>query len=209
VAAYQQEEGAEQVRLEGFDSLKVVGRLGTVYLPRQVCYHRGSEAHTMPGNRVLPEHQGPVTTRGLKEWACLRPQDVPFGTAQRLLGWQTKEEGVWSEAQLRRSVQEEGAQIRAAEEAEVQELLGRESLEGLAPRLVEGAEPRRGAAWPEEWRGAVEGALAEGVGPPEGVRWEDWERVKEAQREEQDRAVEELARLGPEVREGGSHGLCG
>lgn len=45
----------------------------------------------MPGNAVLPPHQGMIMTRGLQELACLWPQDLPFATVTRLLGWQTQD----------------------------------------------------------------------------------------------------------------------
>ena len=45
----------------------------------------------MPGNDLLPDHQGLLITRGLQEAACLLAQDLPFATAARLLGWQTGE----------------------------------------------------------------------------------------------------------------------
>lgn len=199
VAAYQQEAGVERVRLEGQEGLKVASRLGIVELPRQVCYHVEQGTHTMPGNQVLPAHAGQVTTRGLKEWACLLPQDLPFGSTQRLLGWQTREPEVLSETQVRRVVQEEGVRIRAAEEAEAQALAERAEVAELAPVLVAAETPRRAAAWPAELSAVVEAALAEEGPPPEGIHPADWERVKEARREEQDRAVEELARLGPEI----------
>ena len=76
---------------DGHDPLKVACRLGLVWLPRQECYDSERQAHLMPGNAALPEHEGMVTTRGLQEWLCLLPQDVPFDTAQRLLGWMTHE----------------------------------------------------------------------------------------------------------------------
>ena len=76
---------------DGHDLLKVASRLGVVYLPRQVCYLPGEDHHLLPGNQGLPAHAGQVTTRGLQEWACLLPQDLPFGTAERLLGWMTRD----------------------------------------------------------------------------------------------------------------------
>ena len=49
--------------------------------------------------------------------------DIPFATAQRLLGWMTREVGVISTTQVRRWVQQHGKLIRQAEQAEVQALL--------------------------------------------------------------------------------------
>jgi hypothetical protein len=99
---------SEPVIEDGYDKLKVASRVGMVQLPRQVCYLPASEKHRMPGNAGLPEHEGPVTTRGSQEWACLLPRDLPFGTAQRLLGWVTHESEIMSEAQLRRWVVRHG-----------------------------------------------------------------------------------------------------
>jgi len=46
----------------------------------------------MPGNAVLPPHQGLIIMRGLQELACLWPQDLSFDTVTRLLAWQTQAE---------------------------------------------------------------------------------------------------------------------
>src|SRR5260370_28276515 len=85
VARYQEEVGG--VVEDGYDSLKVASRYGVVQLPRQVCYEVAESQHVLPGNAALPAHEGQVTTRGLQEWLCLLGQDLPFATAQRLLGW--------------------------------------------------------------------------------------------------------------------------
>ena len=97
-----QQGGTVVVAKDGHDPLKVASRFGVVQLPRQVCYDPGRECHGLPGNQGLPAHQGQMTTRGLQEWLCLLPQDVPLGTAQRLLGWLTRDPEVQSETQLRR-----------------------------------------------------------------------------------------------------------
>lgn len=155
----------------------------------------------MPGNTVLPEHGGMIITRGLQEWACLLPQDLPFTTAQRLLGWQTQEPEILSATELRQLVRKHGQVIRTAEAAEVEALLARPDLKGLKPQLVPAQTPRRQAAWPEELNAAVEAALAaETPQPPEGVSEEDWQRVLAARRAEQTLDTAKLARLGPEVR---------
>jgi hypothetical protein len=189
---------------DGHDTLKVVSRLGVVYLPRQVCYSQGETAqHTLPGNAVLPEHEGQVTTRGVQEWVCVLPQDLPFGTAVRLLGWMTHDPEAMSETQVRRWVCAHGQIIRAAEQAEVEALLQRTDLSGLQAQLAPVNEPRRPAAWPAELNQAVEVALAQPEPqPPEGVTLEDWERVMQARRAETTTTAADLRRLGPEVQPG-------
>ena len=128
VTAYQERHREAAVREDGYDELQVISRFGVIQLPRQVCYNAEADCHVLPGNTALPLHRGQVTTRGLQEWVCLLPQDVPFATAQRLLGWLTRELDVISTTQVRRWVQQHGQLIRQAEQVEVQALLKHERL---------------------------------------------------------------------------------
>lgn len=187
--------------MDGRDSLKVASRFGIIELPRQVCHHKPSQSHSMPGNAVLPEHQGMVITRGLQEWACLLPQDLAFEAVERLLGWQTQESQVLCSTTIRALVRQHGRLIRQAYEAEVQELLNRPDLTELKPVLVAGHRPRYRAGWPEALSRAVETALAEETPlPPQGVSQADWERVLRVRRQQQALSVKELRHLGPEVK---------
>ena len=193
----------ESVIEDGFDDLKVASCLGLIRLPRQVCYLPDSEQHLMPGNAGLPKHEGQVTARGLQEWACLLPRDLPFGIAERLLGWVTYEPEIMSEPQLRRWVVRHGSLIREAEKAEVEQLERMENLAGWQAQLQACQEPRRPAAWEESLNQAVEQALAQpNPQPPKGVTLSDWERVMQARPEEPARKAEELRRLGPEIQPG-------
>jgi len=202
VSRFRQEHTSATVG-DGYDSLKVVSRLGVVHLPRQVCYLPSESHHRLPGNAGLPAHEGQVTTRGLQEWACLLPQDLPFGTAERLLGWMTHAPEVLSETQLRRWVCTHGHIIREAEQAEVETLLKQPNLDGLKAQLREAGEPRRPAAWAAELNQAVETALAQpDPQPPAGITATDWERVVQARRAETAASAERLRRLGPEVQPG-------
>ena len=53
---------------DGWEALKVATQFGIIYLRRQVLHHQGSERHVMPGNAMLPPHEGVLITRGLQEW---------------------------------------------------------------------------------------------------------------------------------------------
>jgi hypothetical protein len=57
---------------DGYETLTVASRFGTLHLRRQVVAHRDGRPHVMPGNDVLPTHHGLLITRGLQELACLR-----------------------------------------------------------------------------------------------------------------------------------------
>ena len=202
VSRFRQEQ-AGAITGDGYDWLKVVSRLGVVHLPRQVCYLPGEDHHILPGNAGLPAHEGQVTTRGLQEWACLLPQDLPFGTAGRLLGWMAHNPAVISETQLRRWVCTHGQIIREAEKAEVEALSKRPNLDGLEAQLRAIGEPRRPATWAVELNQSVETALAQpDPQPPAGITATDWERVVQARRAETAASAERLRRLGPEVQPG-------
>jgi hypothetical protein len=201
VRAYQEQQRGTWVTADGYDELQVVGRFGVIQLPRQVCYNAEADCHVLPGNTALLPHNGQVTTRGLQEGVCLLPQDVPFATAQRLLGWMTRELEVISTTQVRRWVQHHGQLIRQAEQAEVQALLKHERLSDWQAHLAPLQPPRCPAAWELTLNEAVEQALAQPEPVvPVGVSASDWERVLQARREET--AIERLRRLGPQLQPG-------
>ena len=182
--------------------LQVASRAGLLNLRRQVCYHREEGRHCLPSNALLPPHQGMLITRSLQEWVCLLSLDLPFDTAQRLLGWLTGESQILASSELRRLVCEHGQVLRQAERAEVAALLAGEAWQTAPPHLSPAAVPRRPAAWPAAVQPAVEAALAEAApGPPPGVRVCDWERLL-AVRQEEAAPAASLARLGPEIEPG-------
>ena len=154
----------------------------------------------LPGNALLPPHQGMIITRGLQELACLLPQDLSFDTVTRLLSWQTQDDQVLSDTTVRALVRTHAQIIRQSEQAEVAALLAHNDLTMLRPQLIPPHQPRRRAAWPVELTAAVDAALIAGATrPPPGVTAADWERVLTVRRAEQVQTVEELRRLGPDV----------
>jgi len=184
------------VHADGHEPVTVASRFGT--LTRQLCSHPATQTHLMPGNTVLPPHNGIIITRGLQEWACLLPQELPFASVARLLGWQTHDADVLSDTTIRSLVRTHGQIIRQAEQVEVAALATRDALAMLNLQVVPHAQPRRRAGWPAELNAAVDAALAsEQIRPPGGVSWADWERVLAARRAEATCPVEDLRRLGP------------
>ena len=180
--------------------MKVVSRLGVIFLPRQVCYDQATGHHLIPGNALLPAHEGLVITRGLQEWACLLSQELPFEPVVRLLGWQAQAEQVICATTVRALVRQHGQVIRQAYEAEVAALLARPDLRECQPVLVPAQQPRYRAGWPAELSAAVEAALAQASpSPPTGVASADWERVLTARRQEQTASAQALRHLGPQV----------
>jgi len=154
----------------------------------------------MPGNAILPSHHGMIITRGLQEWACLLPQELPFASVARLLGWQAQEAQILSDTTIRSVVRAHGQIVRQAEQAQVAALLQRDELATLDLHLVPHDQPRQRVGWPKELNAAVEVAVAaEQICPPSGVSWADWARVLAARRADATRTVEELRRLGPEL----------
>ncbi len=202
VARYRARHAPGSVVADGYETLLVASRFGTLALRRQVCAHRDGRPHVMPGNDLLPDHQGLLITRGLQEAACLLAQDLPFATAARLLGWQTGEPGVLSATTVRKIVRQHGGRIHSLEQGEAQYLLST-GARGQRLRGVPLERPRRRAGWPPEVGAAVEAALRAGQErPPEGVSRADWERVLTARAEEAEASTEELRRLEPRLAPG-------
>ena len=188
------------VHADGHEPITVASRFGILTLSRQICSHPPTQTHVMPGNTVLPAHKGIIITRGLQEWACLLPQELPFVAVARLLGWQTHEAQILSDTTVRSLVRLHGQIIRRTEQAEVVALATRDDLATLELTLVPPGQSRRRAGWPAELNAAVEAALAsEQVRPPDGVSWADWQRVVAARRAEAMCPIEELRHLGPEL----------
>jgi hypothetical protein len=178
----------------------VASRFGTLSLSRHVCSHPQTETHVIPGNAALPSHNGIIITRGLQEWACLLPQELPFVSVARLLGWQTQDAAILSDTTIRSLVRTHGQIIRQAEQAEVTALATHDDLASLDLNLVPHAQSRRRTGWPAELNAAVDAALAsEQARPPEGVSWADWERVLAARQVEATCPIEDLRHLGPEL----------
>ncbi|GAC1456112.1 MAG: hypothetical protein PVSMB4_16410 [Ktedonobacterales bacterium] len=188
----------EEVTSDGHDALKVASRFGVLWLQRRVLCVRGQ--HVLPGNAVVPAHQGMVLTRGLQEVACLWPQDLSFAGATRLLGWQAHEEDVLSETTVRSLVRHHGQVLAQAEAAEVATLAARADLAEQAVALVPAHTPRRRPGWPPELAAAVEQAWQTGEATaPAGVRQADWERVLSARRREAGLDSAQARLLGPLV----------
>ena len=146
-----------------------------------------------------------LITRGLTELACLLPQQLSFGTATRMLGWQTQESAILATTTLRNLVLKHGQIIREAEIKEAQHLLhnlSQSEKECIKPNLVPLTQlPRRRPGWPAELSQSVEEALqTPDFTPPKGVGYADWERVLAARRQERVISISELRLLGPEVK---------
>jgi hypothetical protein len=101
-----------------------------------------------------------IITRGLHQWACLLPQELPFAAVARLLGWQTHEDQVLSDTTIRTLVRTHAQLMGQAEQAEVAALLQQPDLATLDLQLVLHDQPQRRASWPKELNVAVELALA-------------------------------------------------
>jgi hypothetical protein len=188
---------------DGHAALKVASRFGLLHLQRRVLCATETGQHIMPGNALLPAHGGLLITRGLAEWACLLPQELPFEAVARLLGWQTPEAQVLSSTTVRALVRSHGHLIAQAEQAEIATLAEQPEQARCGVRLVPHGQVRRHGGWPAELTAAVELALArEQPRPPEGVSWADWERVVAARRADPACPAKGLRHLGPQLAPG-------
>ena len=167
---HRQRSPAEQVTADGHEHVTVASRFGTLELARHVCFHPATQTHVLPGNAVLPPPPGMLITRGLQEWACLLPQELPFAPVARLLGWQTPEADILSDTTIRSLVRTHGQIIRRAEHADVVALTAQHDLTPCDLHVVPHGHPHRRSGWPADLNAAVDAALAaEHVCPPAGV----------------------------------------
>jgi hypothetical protein len=202
VARYRARHAPGRVVADGWAPLLVASRFGTLELHRQVLAHRDGRPHCMPGNDVLPAHEGLVITRGLEEQACLLCQDLPFATAARLLGWQIREPKILSASTLRTLVRRHGTHIRRHEQGEATYLLST-GTRGQRLRGVPVGRPRRHPGWPTTLSAASTAALRDGRRrPPEGVSQSDWDRVRAARAADPTLPLTTLQRLGPTLAPG-------
>ncbi len=74
----------------------MVSRFGAVRLRRQVRADLARHTPIMPGTAAVPAYDGVVTTRGLQEWACLLPQELPFSAIARF--WRRRPSGLNDQA---------------------------------------------------------------------------------------------------------------
>ena len=88
-----------------------------------------------------------VTTRGLQEWACLLPGELPFASAARWLSWETQEAAILSDTTLCNLVKTHGCLIRETEAAEVEALWQHPELLELQPVLVDNQPARLRASF--------------------------------------------------------------
>jgi hypothetical protein len=117
VARYRAGQVPGDVWADGYETLTVARRFGQFHLQRLVCAHRDRRPHALPGNAFLPPYHGMLVTRGLQEWACLLPQELPFVPVARLLGWQACEADILSTTAVRTLVRAHGGRIRRLERA--------------------------------------------------------------------------------------------
>ena len=174
---------------DGRAPVTVATRFGTLELSRQIYFHTDTQTHVMPGNTMLPSHYGMIITRGLQEWACLLPEELPFASVARLLGWQAQEAQILGETTIRSLVRSHGRLIRHVEQVEVAALAAQDELTMLGLQLVPHDQTRARAGWPAELNTAVDAALTA------GVSWADWERVLATRRAEASSSIEELRQL--------------
>lgn len=201
--ARQHQTEACHVTFDGKKELTVATVLGRIHPQRQVCTCNTCGSDFMPLNRLLPDHQHLVITRGLEELTCLFSLVAAYDWVHQWLVRLTHDAKVLSPREVQEIILRHGQTIREQEEAQVEEILQQEAPAREA-LLVPGQPPRRGPDWPEAVAQAVEDALNAQAWdqPPEGVSIADWERIVAQIQEHEEAAstLKRLARLGPRLR---------
>lgn len=183
--------------------LRLATAVGRITLSRQVCTCHRCGRDFLPLNRVLPQHQGVLLTRGLQELACLVALGAPYAPTAEVLRRVTHDPAVLSPRQVEDVVGDHGQQIRAHETAQAQDVLTRPGSPAQPTVLLPLSPPRRDAAWPEAVARAVEAALNAQAWEtcPEGVAPADWARIVQRVRSQPQvpLPLQQVARLGPQL----------
>lgn len=114
------------VHANGHELVTVARRFGTLALARRICSHPATQTHLIPGDAILPAHNG-IITPGRQEWTCLLPQEVPFASVTRLLGWQTHDVDLLTDTTIPSLAHTYDQIIRQVEQVDVARLVTRDA----------------------------------------------------------------------------------
>jgi hypothetical protein len=159
----------------------------------------------MSVNSILPEHNGRIVLTGFEELCCLFANDIPYKTAQRLLGFYCEDEKIISDHGIENIVIERGKSIREYLDNEIKSDI--DIQEKFKPR-----DNLRRAQWPEEIKKNVLEFIGNGKTEqvPTGLSKADWERVKYQVNEmststdmmNDEELIDELSHPGPKPQPG-------
>jgi hypothetical protein len=152
-------------------------------------------------NEILPEHNGRIILPGFEELSCLLANDIPYKTAQRLLGFYCEDEEIISDHSIENIAINCGKKIR--------EYIN-ENIENIDPEDdFISRENIRQTKLPPEIRNSIEDLIknneTEQQQPPEGLSHTDWERINYYLKNNDDTdngILEELSNLGPKPQPG-------
>ena len=203
LAQAREHKGADcKVTFDGKKAVTIATVLGRIRPRRQVCHCQHCKQDFMPLNRLLPDHQHLVITRGLEEWVCWFALAASYEWVHQGLVRMTQDEEVLSPREVQQIILRHGQGIREEEKAQAEAILSQEAAP-VGEALLVPKEPPRRPAWSEKVMQAVEEALNTQAWerPPKGVTEADWERiVTQARQQEGIKDMRELARLGPQLR---------
>ena len=204
------EEGAEcQVVFDGKDPLTFVTRFGMIRVPIQQAHCKSHGVDFTPLNRILPEHNGPITTQSVQELSCLFAAMSPsYELGNQLLAIALQEPKLLSTSKSERIVQAHGAAIRTQEKQEAEQVLSatKEEEITLLPLQTSPTPRRSGLATELMEQVRQKLATADPDQPPTGLSKANWKRIvvqsREAWTQSPDENTDWFAELGPYLRPG-------
>jgi hypothetical protein len=198
-----------QVVFDGQDPLTFVTRMGVLRIPVQQAHCHSHEVGFTPLNSVLPEHQGPITTRSVQELSCLFAALSPsYEMGNHLLAIALQEPQLLSTSKSERLAQSHGQALRDQEAQEAAQVLQAPPEEEVpALPLRPSLAPRRSTLADEmvvQVRQQL--ATADLEQPPLGLSPADWQRIvtqsKETWTQSTEGTPDWFAELGPYLRPG-------
>jgi hypothetical protein len=195
-----------QVVFDGKDPLTFITRFGAVRIPIQQAHCQAHNQDFTPLNRILPSHQGCLTTPGVQELSCLFAALCPsYELGNQLLAIALQEPKLLSTSKSECLVETHGRAWRKQELTEANEVLKATAKTDIPSLPLQSAPAPRRSTLGDELLEQVRQKLAnvELEEPAAGLSKLDWKRiVTMAQANLANEETDWFAELGPTLRPG-------
>jgi len=157
----------------GHKDISFLSRSGLLKYPRQKLHCTDCNAHFVPLDTILPQHNGRIVFPGFEEMSCLLASGLPYEQAERLMGFFCDDENIISDHSIENIAMRCGEDLRNYIK-QTQEEFDAES--SFVPK-----NSRKQKEWPAEIKEAVGDLIHQNNSGqiPEGLSRYDWKRAKQ------------------------------
>lgn len=195
-----------QVIFDGQEPLTFITRFGAIRIPIQQAHCKGHQQDFTPLNKILPPHQGCITTPAVQELSCLFAAMCPsYELGNQLLAIALQEPKLLSTSKSERLVESHGRALRQQELSLVTEVLQATQVPQIPSLPLQAASTPRRSRLADELLAQIRQKLAnlDLEEPPAGVSKIDWQRIVTMAKDNLPNDDPDwFAQLGPTLRPG-------